>query len=67
MRKLLAIAVMGSMFAVGCGETSSSSKGTGTGGPSSVSGKPGAMPPKSSPAATPPKGDGKSEPKDDHK
>jgi hypothetical protein len=67
MRKLLAIAVMGSMFAVGCGETSSPNKGTGTGGPSSVSGKPGAMPPKSSPAATPPKGDGKSEPKDDHK
>jgi hypothetical protein len=31
MRKLLAIAVMGSMFAIGCGETSSSAKSTGSG------------------------------------
>jgi hypothetical protein len=67
MRKLLALAVMGSIFAVGCGETSSSSKGTASGGPPSVSVKPGANPPKAGAPATPPKMEGKSEPKNDSK
>jgi hypothetical protein len=67
MRKILALAVMGSMFAIGCGESSPSGKGDAKGGPPAVSVKPGATPPKAGAPATPPKMDGKSDPKNDSK
>jgi hypothetical protein len=69
MRRLLTLAVMGSMFAIGCGDTTPSSKGKEVYQPDGIGQmKPGmAGRPKGEAPKTEPKSDAKTEPKTDHK